>query len=388
MQIGKAGKGIKYHKYLVAYHKPYLEKYNCNMSDGFRMDPMPTLRSPFRDTTNRPSVFCAPSQLDKFASRPTVTSQDIMKSRIEQLEREKVDLALQLHIREEKDRTRAQAMDQLEASIATEKEKSKSLEENVELQKSNCHSLIIERDQLESEVRRLTRQQESASDTSSLWQKMTAASRELRRAEDECKVALQENIELVETNKRYMAQIESMKEKLAGFEKNEERSREEQSVARESIMRLEVLEREHHSMSEQLTVAEISKHEVIDKFSKEMEKIIIEKKLLAEEIRVLKSESAQEKAAKIKALENFESGDVVFTGDDVFSAEVIDMLRKKLAHSENKRRQLHNQLQVIVRNNYPIKIKIFNELVCCRSYEGTFVCTYDVDHFFVVMAMK
>ena len=38
------------------------------------------------------------------SSRPNVSGQDILQSRIDQLERDKVDLTLQLHIREEKDR--------------------------------------------------------------------------------------------------------------------------------------------------------------------------------------------------------------------------------------------------------------------------------------------
>jgi hypothetical protein len=319
------------------------------MSENFRMDPMQTTsRSPFRDHTNRPSVFCAAAQLDKLASRPTVTGQDIMKSRIEQLEREKVDLALQLHIREEKDRAHAQTIDQIEANIFHERERNKTLEEAIDAQKSIYHGLIQERDQLESEVRRLTRQQETTNDTSSLWQKMTAASRELRRAEDECRAAQQENAELAQTNSKYLVQLEAMKEKLAMYECNEEKTRVEQSKAEQSIFKLEVLEKEHHVMSEQLTAAEVAKHEIIEKFSKEMEKIIIEKKLLAEELRSLKSDATREKATRLKALESCESSDVMFTGDDEFSGEVISMLRKKLSQSETKRRQLHNQLQVLL----------------------------------------
>lgn len=312
------------------------------------MDPMQTAsRSPFRDNTNRPSIFCAAAQLEKLASRPTITGQDIMKSRIEQLEREKVDLALQLHIREEKDRAHAQTIEQIEANVSHERERNKALEDAIETHKSIYNGLVQERDQLESEVRRLTRQQETTNDTSSLWQKMTAASRELRRVEDDCRAAQQENAELVQTNSKFLVQLEAMKEKLAMYECNEEKTRAEQSRAEQSIFKLEVLEKEHHAMSEQLTAAEVAKHEIIEKFSKEMEKIIIEKKLLAEELRTLKSDAAREKAARLKAFENSESSDVIFTGDDGFSGDVISMLRKKLTQSETKRRQLHNQLQVL-----------------------------------------
>ena len=82
----------------------------------------PNVRSPLREISNTaqfvPQTLTADKQnavdnsisevnvIDKSlaSSRPNISGQDILQSRIDQLERDKVDLTLQLHIREEKDR--------------------------------------------------------------------------------------------------------------------------------------------------------------------------------------------------------------------------------------------------------------------------------------------
>ena len=316
-------------------------------------------RTPLKDlSSNSVSVFFSQNQnlCDKFPPRPTVTGQDIMQARIDQLERDKVDLTLQLHIREEKDRARIISIEQFEVHIKVDEEKKVQLEQQIETLKASQSLLIAEKDKLENEIRRLTRQ-ESNSD-SSLWQKMTAASRELRRAEDEASAAKLENSELMEINKKFQIQIDAMKGKLLDYECNAEKFRLEHENALESKFKLEVLEKEYQAMSNQLTASELARHEAIEKFSRELEKLIIEKKLLTEEIRSLRTEMVQQKTAKSAAIENFDSMNIMPEIDDTVASEIIEVLRKKLAQSETKRRQLHNQLQV--KFNYVHLVNLIN----------------------------
>ena len=82
-----------------------------------------TVRSPLKDMSNTANAVSETFTTDKQPSsvndsshdinvinktlphiKSNVSGQDILQSRIDQLERDKVDLTLQLHIREEKDR--------------------------------------------------------------------------------------------------------------------------------------------------------------------------------------------------------------------------------------------------------------------------------------------
>ena len=66
-----------------------------------------------------------------------------------------------------------------------------------------------------------------------------------------------------------------------------------------------------------------------------------------EEINQLKNDLIAEKGNKKTSIDKFEETGELPEGveTDAFSSEIIDILRKKLAVSEEKRRKLHNQLQ-------------------------------------------
>lgn len=331
-------------------------------------------RTPLKDIHNRPSVFFSQSQnLEKCPPRATVTGQDIMQARIDQLERDKVDLTLQLHIREEKDRNRIMTIEQLEAHIKADDDKRVQCEQFVESLKASQFLLIIEKDKLENEVRRLTRQ-EASNDSSSLWQKMTAASRELRRAEDEAGAAKLENAELLESNKKLTSQMEGMKDQLKEHECNNEKFRIEQENALQSNIKLEVLQAEHQTMSNHLTASELARHEAMEKSSREVEKLTVEKKLLSEELKNLKSEMTQQKSVRVRTLEEFDDANDMPQVDETVASEIIEFLKKKLSVSETKRRQLHNQLQVRMRCQWPDNDSADKYCICTTGYSRKRSC--------------
>ena len=99
-------------------------------------------------------------------------------------------------------RTLKQSIEKLEQEMKTINDKKSSLEKNIESLNSEKSSIAVDRDKLANEVRRLTRQESENDNQGTLWQKMTAASRELRRAEDEASAARIENNQLKEENKK------------------------------------------------------------------------------------------------------------------------------------------------------------------------------------------
>ena len=341
-----------------------------------------------------------------------VQGNDILLNRIEQIEREKVDLQLQLHIKEEKERAKILEIQQLELQIKSLDENNIELQQSLDTFKASQSIIIAEKENLEGEVRRLTRAQEISNDNSSLWQKMTAISRELRRAEDDLKNSNKEVVDLTENNKKLESEMNLYKEKVREYEIKIDKNRLEQDNAVESILKLEILEKEHQNLCNQLTLSEISRQELFQNLSSEKEIFLIEKRSLLEEIKVLKSENIELNKrinSSNKGLEEYDPSSTVINCNDQ-AKEVIELLNKKLNQSESKRRTLHNQLQVIYLfinyyyyYYYYLIINIFNYdlyyyyddyyylnyyFFSSRSCVVTLEFTFDVGHFYHLMGMK
>ena len=240
-----------------------------------------------------------------------------------------------------------------------------SLEKSIASLNSEKSSIAVERDKLANEVRRLTRQESDNDNQGTLWQKMTAASRELRRAEDEASAAKINNGQLEEENKKLCTQLSDITAKCKTFESLAADGKIASEANVEANIKLEVLKNEHQLMSNQLTASELARHETIEKFSREMEKLLIEKKLFQTEIQQLKDDINAEKEDKKTSIDKFEeTGELPEgIGADAFSSGIIEILRKKLAVSEEKRRKLHNQLQDL-RGNVRVYVRCRPFLKC------------------------
>jgi chromosome segregation ATPase len=316
-------------------------------------------RTPLKDLSlNRPSVFFSQTHLSndvKPLMRASVISQDIIQSRIEQLEREKVELSLQVHICEEKDRSRKSAMEQLETQAKNSDDARQALEKKLDAANVNLTAIQIERDRLENEVRKLTRQNENNGDSQSLWQKMTAASREKRRLEEEMKVVQAENEEIKQKNVKLSQELESMKERLSCHENELSELRSYRETTSAALLKLDILTVEHQAISGQLIASELARADLSENMSQEIEALKTENEKLKESIQKQKEENIS--LRKIvdsdpnKGLNFLSSG---MTSDNMDSLNIpmnsdtekyIKELLKKLHESENTRKKLHGQLQ-------------------------------------------
>ena len=332
-----------------------------------------TGRSPLKDLgINRPSVFFHPQQFDKLG-RCTVLGQDVMQLRIEQLEREKVELSTQLHLREEKDRTAKQNLEHLQQQRLKDQQIYDEVLQALEVSKSTINSLQNDRERLENEIRKLTReQQESNSDSAqnqSLWQRMTAASRELRRVEEEAKQFKDNNIILLESTNSLTTQRDAFQKQIVLLESELTILKNEREEAISAIAKLEILSKEHQTISMQLSASEVLRVETVQQFIQEIEKMNEEKKQLQDENKNLKTELG---TLKIKSKE-CDASETDITSLNMKDAQFNDSemkgmftdLMKKYVDSEKRRRQLHAQLQDLRGN-----VRVF---VRCRpflAYDG------------------
>lgn len=110
---------------------------------------------------------------------------DLMQSKIEHLEKERVELTLQLHRKDEKDRDRKLRLEQVEFKLrSAEQESVKASAEAVEL-RDQVYRLTGDKDELAAEISRLQKELQNTSrcEAMDVWKKMTATARELKRVE-------------------------------------------------------------------------------------------------------------------------------------------------------------------------------------------------------------
>ena len=142
------------------------------------------------------------------------TDNSLMQARIDHLERERVELSLQIQQRDESLRSRKIKIEQLESQLKQVNIEKVDLNKVVDNLKNDIVTIQKEKDGLNAEVEKLKAQAQSQIEAEGLWAKMTAATRELRKIEDEAKEVRKERNEFAHENVILKADVESYQEKV------------------------------------------------------------------------------------------------------------------------------------------------------------------------------
>lgn len=332
-------------------------------------------RTPLKDI--RPSFYNTTSTTSNLNGRfSTVTScssttSDLVQARIDHLEKERVELSLQIQTRDETLRSRKLKIEAIEISLKLAEESKSLMSKELEQMRDNFHTIKHEKNKLELEVQQLKNQckiqiEKEAETQKSLWNKMTAASRELRRVEDESKELRKERNEFAHNNSILKKDID---DKIIKMEEDSLKI----SDLTDSIIEADNIRREltaksleYDEMKIKLVEYESINQEINVTLEDERESFKQEKIKGMKVINDLKNQILTFKKEKENQMILFAEGsniDVQSINKDSNNFMLMNMLedlRKKYTESEIQRKKLHNSLQEIRGN-----IRVF---VRCRPF--------------------
>lgn len=296
------------------------------------------------------SLGSATKDYDRFCN--VGSSEDLLLSKIEYLERERVDLSLQLHQRDEKERSK----NILVRSLENAKEE---LASSLEATKRDVTTYKSQKETLEREVARLTSQAEAAQ---GLWSKVTTSSRELRRAEEERDTFKKEVDELIVEKEKNTREISKLRVDL-------QKANNSAILLAEVSLKVERLERQltakdkDNAELQQRTIAmELETTALQDQWNVDLLQNEENLKLLQDENLKLRStvETLEKKLENSVHSEGATVQQQTVSICDEDTEKIIRELRENLKTSNFIRRQLHNQLQELRGN-----IRVF---VRCRPF--------------------
>lgn len=149
----------------------------------------------------------------------------------------------------------------LEGRIKEGEEERRRLEKVVEGLKSTASLHISEKERLEGEIRRLTKEGQQAdslrgNQPPSVWQKMTAATRELRKAEDEVRALQDENAQIKADKAALREQVASQERNLLRLESEGSEMRNDTVLGAEAMSRCVALTAEVEALTTRLAEAD------------------------------------------------------------------------------------------------------------------------------------
>ena len=340
------------------------------------------MNNSFYDATQNSSV----SQFAKQISNPsnssvvasTCTNVDLMQSKIEHLEKERLELSLQLHKRNERDRNYKIKIEQLDSVIKSHEESKKKLA--IEITRLTNENKILKTDKqdLQTEITKLVKEIQSIDhiETKDLWQKMANLSNELKRIERELVSNNQEknnllkekeklllensllqesinmnNMELTEWRAKYeslLAEKETLKELTEEQKEKIQFYLSENSELNEKLL---TLEKENSSLTTLKEDAESKYSELEKDYHVQQEELEKAK----EEVQIIQLPPPPPAVDENMLLE-------ISTKNEEISSlqQMIQELKDKLFENERKRKQLHNRLQ-----EYKGNIRV---LIRCRPF--------------------
>lgn len=147
------------------------------------------------------------------------SSEFMMQAKIEHLEKERIELTMQLHTRDEKDRDRKIRLEQLENRLkSSEEERSTAIQECAD-NREQVVRLRCEVEELRGELVRVNQEVQNTNriEAMDVWKKMTTATRALKKVEDDL-ASVQadvsrlrtENNELVSERSSLQSQLQSL----------------------------------------------------------------------------------------------------------------------------------------------------------------------------------
>ena len=306
------------------------------------------------------------------ASASVQTSIELLQAKVSHLEKERVDLSMQLHQQSEKERSKKIQMEKMEATLKSNEREKELLTQALADAQGAAKALKDEKEQMLAEAKKLNEQIEAqntaASETRNLWTKMTAASRELKRLEDDIEQLRNEKADMAQEKDQLVTTVEALRE---ASEKQQEEM---------TLLRLEV-EGQRRTAAEakkafeaeavELRAACASLHTMLDEEraarEADAEAADREKAALEAEIEGLKEQVAAGGRPSKQRIANGDDADGDADEEEDLEAlglqealQLVEQLKKKLLACELKRKQLHNTLQELRGN-----IRVF---VRCRPF--------------------
>jgi kinesin family member C1 len=398
-------------------------------------DSPPSLMSLLGSKPSQPmkvEVREAVSYSSSISSASTAVEDNLLQAKIDHLEKERKDLSLQLHQRSEKDRSRKIKMERLENSLKEMAEsksetdtKFKKLQEQYDnlaqqLQtmeqpikdinnesNSNEASVVSQlADQLANPPSYLASKGDPA--TGSLWTKMTAASKELRRMEEQTKTTAAERDASI-------AQLSKNNEEMLQLRDQAEKDRKAMIVLKEAaaeadsfMKEIDELNRDNGNFAELLKASIAEKEQLQQNITKGMQildsmknekkqyetdisaavareaTIIEEVKRLSDEIDTLQSQISTMREDTDEADSAAQIAAYIAGGGDAQLVSLAEDLRARLNASEKARKKLHAEIQELKGNvRVLVRVRPFlpndgdnrETALCCNKDETSLSCT-------------
>lgn len=270
----------------------------------------------------------------------------MMQAKIEHLEKERIELTMQLHKRDEKDRDRKLKLEQIEFRLkSSEEERTKAVLECSE-NREQVVRLKFEADELRAEIVRLNQEIQNTNrvEAMDMWKKMTSASRALKKTEEDLALSNQQKLDLSKENERLSAELTEANEQRSKLTAEINAAREQIATLLEENQEIPELQAEKKMLIFGMETERAQHQEVIANLQHENEE-------LHQQIATLTSDLSF-------AQEQSKNAVTIVSSDD--SMEDVLQLKKQLFESETKRRKLHNQLQDLKGN-----IRVF---LRCRPF--------------------
>lgn len=313
------------------------------------------------------------------------TSVELLQGKIDHLEKERLELSLQLHNRSEKERANKIKLEQLENSIKSHEENKKKLIIEVTKITSENQLLRSEKNDLQSEITRLMKEIQAVNhfETKDLWQKMTNLSSELKRIEKELISNNQEKNNLQKENAKLLleSQINQEQSNLLTLEITE--LRQQHQVLQQEFESVQALSEEQKrkcdTMQENIQNLSVENQNLLQQMTSLTEQNVT----LLEDNQRLSSELSEKSQQLLETCEALtiattpKEEEKIVEEEEVMSEEIVQKLqcqddeisvlrqqilelKDKLFENERKRKQLHNKLQ-----EYKGNIRV---LIRCRPF--------------------
>lgn len=282
--------------------------------------------------------------------------------KITHLDSERKEIEFQIAVREEIERQHKQQISNLEGQLLSLEHNNSELGHELRVSKEDNLKVQLERDTLANEIRKLTKSNLIENqNSSSTWSQMTAASRELKRAEQEANQFKRECTILQEQNANLMRQLGSHAEK----ERNISQELQVERDCKRKLMEQLELSAKEVSKLNLLISSNNSAYETYKENADE-ENLRLQNEIC--DLRILIQEM-EDKAIELSKNEMKPINNVVAIDENVHSClqssyyqmqQSYDELSSKLQQNEIKRKKLHNQLQELKGN-----IRVY---VRCRPF--------------------
>jgi kinesin family member C1 len=319
---------------------------------------------PFESLCKVDIVTRAPPSTVPVVPSPPQPAQ-MTSTRSDQLEREKRELTMQLKIKEEKAKSFLNRNQFLEETIKKLELANELKENELTKAKKDLSLLIAEKDNLSNEIRKLSRSQNASTESQSLWGQMTAASRELCRAEEQINSLNHEIIDLKTAQCSLQRQVERYQEKELQSDQSGEALDQEKEKRVIAESQLALLHQDNNDLSARvselenaLTLSQREHDEELSALRKEIARLVTPPAPAPVEVFSLPepetlSQSALEMESSLSA--------------------VIEGLKDKLFESEKARRRLHNKLQDL-KGNVRVFVRCRPFLPCDQDESGEVSC--------------